>query len=226
MKYTYLLLNIFTILIPLVMSFEKKLNFIKNIKNVSISIFITLVFFIIWDIWFTSMGVWSFNPDYLIGIYLFGLPVEEWMFFIAIPYALLFVYENIKTFVNFSKNINHEHYINTFFLVIFIFVAAFFKAHIYTFFTFILLSIYLVMSYIFTFKINFKTVYLSYLISLIPFFIVNGILTYLPVVMYNDSENLGIRLVSIPVEDIFYGLLMFLLNVTIFEYLRSRSNQT
>lgn len=226
MKYTYLLLNIFTILVPLAMSFEKKLNFIKNIKSVSISIFITLVFFILWDIWFTSMGVWSFNPEYHLGIYIFGLPLEEWMFFICIPYALLFIYENIKTFVHLNKNINHEHYINAFLLFVFIFIAAFFKSHIYTFFTFILLSIYLVLSYIFTFKINFKTVYLSYLISLFPFFIVNGILTYLPVVIYNDSENLGIRLVSIPVEDIFYGLLLFLLNVTIFEYLRSRKNQT
>jgi lycopene cyclase domain-containing protein len=225
MKYTYLILNIMTIMIPLIMSFEKKLNFIKNIKEVSISILSVLVLFIIWDIWFTSIGVWSFNPDYITGVYLLGLPLEEWLFFIAIPYSLLFVYENIKTFTNFKKSKNFEQYFNLFLLFTFMLIASYSKTHIYTFLTFTLLCIFLVFSFIFTFKFNFKTVYISYLIALLPFFIVNGILTYLPVVIYNDNENLGIRLISIPVEDVFYGLLMFFGNVSIFEYLRSRKER-
>ncbi len=59
-----------------------------------------------------------------------------------------------------------------------------------------------------------------YPILLIPFFIVNGILTGTgleePVVWYNDSRNLGIRLLSIPIEDVVYGFEMILL--TIFFY--------
>ena len=65
-----------------------------------------------------------------------------------------------------------------------------------------------------------------YFVTLIPFFIVNGLLTgsFIPeeVVYYNDAENLGIRLGTIPIEDAVYGLLMLLMNVTWYEYFKSR----
>jgi lycopene cyclase domain-containing protein len=60
-----------------------------------------------------------------------------------------------------------------------------------------------------------------YAILLIPFLIVNGILTGTgleePVVRYDNSENLGIRILSIPVEDVFYGFEMILLNIYLYK---------
>jgi len=50
-----------------------------------------------------------------------------------------------------------------------------------------------------------------WLIHLIPFFAVNGVLTALPIVWYNNSENLNVRLGSVPVEDAFYSLLLLLI---------------
>jgi lycopene cyclase domain-containing protein len=41
-------------------------------------------------------------------------------------------------------------------------------------------------------------------------------------VWYDDSRNLGIRLGTIPVEDTVYGLLMLLMNTTVYEWLRHR----
>jgi lycopene cyclase domain-containing protein len=68
--------------------------------------------------------------------------------------------------------------------------------------------------------------YVAFGFTLIPFFIVNGILTgsFIPgeVVWYNDEENLGFRLGTIPLEDVFYGMLLLLLNIVIFEWLDER----
>jgi lycopene cyclase domain-containing protein len=67
-----------------------------------------------------------------------------------------------------------------------------------------------------------------YPVLLIPFFIVNSILTgsglEQPVVWYNNAENLGIRLFTIPVEDIFYGFELILLNIFLYEYFKNKFN--
>jgi lycopene cyclase domain-containing protein len=66
--------------------------------------------------------------------------------------------------------------------------------------------------------------YLAYAVCLVPFFVVNGILTGSfieeEVVWYNNEENLGIRLFTIPVEDVVYGMLLILMNVTFMEAIR------
>ena len=65
--------------------------------------------------------------------------------------------------------------------------------------------------------------FVSYMIVLIPFLIVNGLLTALPVVEYNNTENLGIRIFTIPVEDTMYGMLNMLGVVTIMEQMKNKN---
>ena len=60
------------------------------------------------------------------------------------------------------------------------------------------------------------------MVILIPFLIVNGFLTAIPVVLYNDAENLNLRIYTIPFEDIFYGMLLVLMNIVIYEKLKNR----
>ena len=68
---------------------------------------------------------------------------------------------------------------------------------------------------------NYVSFLVSYAICLIPFLIVNGFLTAIPVVIYNDAENLGWRIYSIPFEDTFYGMLLVLMNIVLYEKLKT-----
>jgi lycopene cyclase domain-containing protein len=64
-----------------------------------------------------------------------------------------------------------------------------------------------------------NTFFITFLIILIPFTIVNGILTGSfidePVVLYNNDENLRIRLGTIPIEDIGYAFTMILMSLVL-----------
>ena len=76
----------------------------------------------------------------------------------------------------------------------------------------------------FVFKVKWLSrFYFAYLILQIPFLIVNGILTGTglkePIVWYNASHIIGWRILTIPFEDIFYGMAMLLMSIAIYEYL-------
>ena len=76
-------------------------------------------------------------------------------------------------------------------------------------------------TFIYKFK-NLGRFYFAYLVSLVPFLICNGILTALPVVTYNNNENMNIRLYTIPVEDILYCLSLLLSTVLLMDYFKNR----
>ena len=48
-------------------------------------------------------------------------------------------------------------------------------------------------------------------LTYLPFLMANGVLTGLPIVLYDDAENLAIRVGSIPVEDFFFSFAMLAL---------------
>ena len=91
-----------------------------------------MVLFIPWDIWFTINEVWWFNSDYTVGLKIFNLPIEEWLFFICIPFACVFIYEVISHFIKpkISQNIPRFLF---FLLAVFLLVTSFiYMDRIYT----------------------------------------------------------------------------------------------
>ncbi|NJB71747.1 lycopene cyclase domain-containing protein [Saonia flava] len=201
------------------------MNYIKWWKQVFLSIFIVAFLFIVWDIIFTRNGVWGFNNSYLTGLYIFNLPIEEWLFFICIPYASIFIhyafqhfFPNIRLSVLSTRTIT----IALILLISAILILNLDKA--YTFYNYGFLLLILVFC-LFTKNKELEVFYLTFLIILIPFFIVNGILTgsFIPneVVWYNDLENLGIRIGTIPIEDIGYAFNMLFLNILLIEKFKS-----
>lgn len=220
-NYTYLIVLIATIAAPLVLSFDKKVQYYKNLKYIFPAILVTSVIFWVWDIRFTAAQVWSFNPDFTLGKNFYGMPIEEWLFFIVIPYSCVFIYEVIKFYLKKYEFANPFLAFSLFLVVGFALISYFFRHQAYTFLTFLFSAVYLGYT---VFRNRFKPYitkfYFSYFISLVPFMIVNGILTSLPVVKYNPAHILNIRIWNIPVEDFSYFFLMLLMVTTIYEALK------
>lgn len=218
----YLILNLASLSIPFAYSFEKKrMHFIQWWKSVFLAILIVATFFIIWDIIFTKNGVWGFNENYLVGLNVLGLPIEEWLFFFCIPYASIFIHYAFQYFcpkISIPLKVSNIISIGLILLLFTVAVVNYDKA--YTFYNYIFLAALLLYSYI-TKNKQLPIFYITFLIILIPFFIVNGILTGSfieePVVWYNNSENLGIRIGTIPVEDAAYAFTMLFSSIILIE---------
>lgn len=210
---------------PLLLSFDKKVSFYKWWPALSLGILANGLFFILWDSWFTSEGIWSFNPLYVASYRCLLLPLEEWSFFIVIPYCSVFIYACCKAYLPdyFFKKISPS--LNIIVLMLLAIALIFFHEQRYTFynslFAFVLLAFhqfYLKKSYMGYF-------WMAYFIHLIPFLIVNGVLTAKPVVIYNGAEIIGPRIYTIPMEDSIYALTCLLLPITIIEFVFELKNQ-
>lgn len=226
----YLWINILSLAIPFLVSFHPRIALYKWWRQLLSAILITMIPFIIWDIYFTVKGYWGFNEDYLTGIDLFHLPAEEWLFFICIPYACVFTHISVLELnPRFRIKVNTMKVLTLLLFAVFGLVLLFNIEKAYTSVDMIFGLVILGIARRF-FPGLLRSYYPTFLIMLIPFFIVNGILTGSgltePVVWYNDKENLGIRLGSIPVEDSVYAFSLILMNLMLFAQLIKKSSIT
>ncbi len=221
----YLILDLAVLAFPLALSFDRKVAFYRQWRYVLPAIGINAVLFLIWDIYFTANGIWSFNERYTMGWSLAGLPLEEYLFFLVVPYACLFLYESIRVYTPWNPSGPWVFHLVALLNIGLITVAFLNSSRWYTFSSFLVAAFLLAVvraqkaSWLGRFGIFF-------LVSLIPFFLMNsaltGSFTEEPVVIYNNDHNLGIRMGTIPFEDLFYSLTMLLLPLAVFEWLRVR----
>jgi lycopene cyclase domain-containing protein len=217
-QWTYAILLAASISVPLIRSFEHRVAFYRNFPHLFKGILVMMLLFIPWDIYFTRMNVWSFNYSYVLGVYVQSLPLEEWLFFIVITYCCVFVYEVLIYFFP-RFHFPRTTYTLTVILGLLTITIALLNTHrMYTFVVMYLSSILLFWQIS---SDNHKKwlshFYLMFFISLIPFFIVNGILTSFPVVIYDDTQNLSLRLGTIPYEDMFYFMSMMFITIMVYE---------
>ncbi|WP_461451451.1 lycopene cyclase domain-containing protein [Mucilaginibacter sp.] len=223
MKFTYLLINFFTILFPLALSFDKKVHFYKSWKFIWPGLAITGLLFLFWDVLFTLDGVWSFNPNYITGITFLHLPIEEVFFFLTIPFACIFIYVCLNYYVSRELDSRLTRIISNAIIIFSILILVIYHHQLYTRVTFTLLAFLLILLQ-FIYKARWlNRFYMAFAVVLVPFYIINGILTSIPVVMYNNAQNMSLRLGTIPVEDHFYCMALLMMNVALFEYFKRRS---
>jgi lycopene cyclase domain-containing protein len=221
-RYAYLLINLLTVFFPVVLSFDKRVAFYKSWKFIWPGMAITGLFFLFWDVLFTIHGVWSFNQAYIVGVKFFGLPLEEMLFFLTVPFACIFIYACLNHYVKWLMPYRLTNNISGMVILLSVLMLIFYHDRLYTVVTFGLLPV-LVLLIQYVFKADWlNRYYLAYFVALLPFYIVNGILTSIPIVLYNNAENIGKRVGTIPFEDHFYLMALLLMNIGFFEYFKQR----
>ncbi len=224
-KLYYFILLAGSFAVPFIWSFEKKISFFRLWSALFPAIVMMMLVFVSWDIIFTARGVWYFNHDYVAGYYIMGLPVEEWLFFVVIPYCIVFSYEVIRYFMPDLKNPAIALAVNIALALVFLILGIMNTGRLYTATVMLFTSMLLFLQpFLRTHKSWLSHFFFTYIIIIIPFLLVNGALTgaftHSPVVGYNDAENLGIRLFTVPVEDAVYLMGMMLLVQMIYERIK------
>jgi lycopene cyclase domain-containing protein len=226
----YLIILIISLAGPLALSFEKNLRLYKRWKYLLPAILLSMFIFVTWDIIFTHMGYWYFNPVYNSGIYINKLPFEEYLFFIVIPYACAFSFYAVQFhFPKFKVNEQGTKVLTFFIAVGSVIMSLLYRDFIYTFVVFLVLPAILLLSYSFAKEVV-QYFLAIYPILLIPFFIINGILTGTGIEQavfdYNPRTILGIRIFSIPIEDMFYNFSLLLTPLALTHIFETRAKKT
>jgi lycopene cyclase domain-containing protein len=181
------------------------------------------------DVGFTAIGVWGFNEKYITGAHIFNLPIEEVLFFVCIPYACMFTYFAIIHLLEKDYLFPHQELISSALIIILLIAGMYHMDKAYTCITFLSTGGFMAFQMIILKPRYMGRFYLAFGMILIPFFIVNGILTGSfiedQVVWYNNNENLGIRIGTIPLEDIFYALLLLIMNISLYEWIKEKSGE-
>lgn len=223
MKGLYLALDLFTLACPLLLSFEKRVHYFRHWKSALVAAVIIALPFVVWDALFTSWLFWGFNPGYLIGIEIAGLPIEELLFFLVVPFACTFIYEVCLYFFTPGS----LHWFNRFFLfaipIYALGLSVIGGIGYYTVSVVISATIVL-----FWMLLNPKVTHIgiAFLFCLLPFLLINGILTGSfidePVVWYNEAQKVSPRIFTIPMEDVLYGFTLIASNILVYEKLKSK----
>lgn len=221
--YLYLLLG--SLIVPMLYSIFV-IDVIKHWKEFSISTVIIAIVFLIWDYFFTKAGIWGFNYDYCLGLKIFEMPIEEWLFFMIIPFCSLFIhFAFLHIFPYFKMQKKITLIISIVLIFTSILLVSFNFSKSYTAINFIVLTV-VVFIGLLKYRYLLQQFYITFLIILIPFIIINGILTGVltesPIVWYNNLENLDFRIFTIPVEDFGYCFSLLFGNLMIFETLKKK----
>ena len=96
-RFQYLLLMGACVLITLPLEFALGARVWRCPRRLVLALLPAFALFVVWDIWATSTGTWSFSDDYTVGLTLpGGMAIEELVFFTVIPVCGLLTLETVR----------------------------------------------------------------------------------------------------------------------------------
>lgn len=187
-------------------------------KAISTAIIICTAVFLAWEELFVRLGIWGVNEKYTLSARYGNMVLEKWLFYLTWPFAFLILYDSLP-----AKNVfgYYAKPMSVFFLVFAILMGWHYQGRLYTTVCCYALAI-LVTVQLFVVKGAFLgRFYLAYFIFLLPALALeswlNGSFAHEPITWYDNMENSGFRVFTVPIENLLFLLLLFMLNVTVYE---------
>lgn len=217
MKLEYFLFNLIVIVGPTVSQFNRQ---IKDISRWRLKLFtngIVMIPYVIWDMLVTGSH-WRFNAAYTLDFRLLGLPIEEWLFFITVPFGCLLVWETLPDTKPSAQLKPLRHVRIVLYATLPIGIWVFSTGRQYTGLVLCCLGLVGLADTLLRTHLLLRPktyLYLAIVAGLILVF--NGYLTARPVVLYSEAYQSGYRILTIPIEDFGYGFTLTLFNAMLYE---------
>ena len=186
--------------------------FYRQWRAVFPAIVLVGAFYIYEDVIATARGNWSFAPELTGELLILGLPLGEWLFFITVPYACIFIYACVRGYVR-EKQTRVPRWIPLAVAVLAVIAAWMFRNQGYTVVVMgVTGATALLLAVVRPDLLGSRQFRIAMAFSYGMFLIVNGFLTGIPVVLYGENAIWGIRVITIPLEDFFYNFCLLSLN--------------
>jgi lycopene cyclase domain-containing protein len=223
MNYTYLLVNLGLLLFSGLVFSNRQINFAGQSKFIILAVLINVFAFSVPTEFLTQLKVIVFNPPYLSGMTLWELPIEELLLSLLLPLSGIAIYLFLN--MRYKDNSLEKYSLALSNMMLGVCIAMLYFGHqkLYTLFTFSILLVFLLyIEYVNKIRFMYKF-YRAFLVSLLLFYTVYGILTSIPVIQYTTEETLNFNFSHIPFESHFYYMSMLLLSVYLYELFKSRA---
>jgi lycopene cyclase domain-containing protein len=192
---------------PFALSFDDKVHFFTHWPAAGLALVLTGVLYLFWDSLVVLRGDWSFNPKYTGTFRLFRLPAGEILFFVAVPYACLFLFEVVKVYFPGVDlwSVNRASLFAG--ALVFVVAAWVFRKHGYTVLALASVALFLsTLALTHPALVGRSEFWIWFALCFVAFSVVNGVYTALPTIFYNPKAVWGLRVGTIPLEDFFYNL--------------------
>jgi lycopene cyclase domain-containing protein len=218
----YLWVDLAILAIPLALSFDRKVRYVRRWPAVFASTAVVAAVFIPWDILKTAAGVWGFNLRRVGQFAFLGLPAGELLFFLVVPFSCLFIYEVVQAYFR-ERPVRVARWAWLLAAGGLGVLAVLFRRQVYTLTVLAAAAAVLALAALWQPDLlaSFRF-WLAIALTYLPFLIFNGILTSVPLVVYNEAEIWGARVYTIPVEDFFYSFSLLGSAILVYRPLRRR----
>lgn len=222
-NYAYLAFNLLVFLPVLILSLKTDVKPHRHWRAFIGAVLLVSLPFLLWDMWAVSRQHWDFNSNYVLTQRFIGLPFEELLFFVTVPFAMIYVWGVVRKYVT---NTAIRLWVpltalsaaagSATALLLLYWSNGYTRSAMIA--TLVAIAIVACSNLIFT-----KRFWVFQGVLLAIFFIANWILTAVPIVVYSGLVIIGTKALTIPIEDFFFNFAFINLFLVVFNWLDQRT---